>query len=221
MVCLLKELPPELLRHTLDYLENYELKQLRAVDSSLHALSTSRLFETFDIFPHRSSLQDLVSLSLSNIRHHVRHLRYETRYRSVPAMALKRLHSVWSARISRADMEEACRQAEQDEIGSFDFQRHSDDRTQLTMLQEALSSLPKVHKISVSGPSCFAPLEVLPYLFPLPTFYVRMLSRTCNRFADTRLEHGAYGFSRSEGAYVAPLIEAARVLPEGLSSTLR
>lgn len=114
-------------------------------------------------------------------------------------------------------MAEAREQAEQDEIGSLNFERHSDDRTQLTMLQEALSNMPKIHKISISGPNCFAPPEFLSYLFFLPTFYTRMLSRTCNRFVDTRLEHGAYGFSKLGGAYLAPLIEAARVLPKGLS----
>lgn len=217
MVYLLKALPPELLSYVLDLLENHDLKQLRAADHSLHTLCTPRLFETFVIFPHRHSLQDLVSLSQCDVRKYVRHLCYETRYRMVPIMAIRRLHAVWSSRISRTDMMEIHQQAEQDEIEALCFERRGDDRAQLTMLQEAFANLSNIHKISISGPGCYSPAEFSSCSFPLPSFYARMLSRTCNRFMDTRLEHGAYGFSGLHGAYLAPLIEAARILPQGLS----
>ena len=129
------------------------------------------------------------------VRNHVRQIVYDLRWAPVVDRIIKRIQSVFSARVTALERDSALREAQHVRKGTLEPSR--DDDIELLFLHDILRNLTSLASIVVRennrGPSCSNSIDI----DSLPSYYQKIRQRTCGALADSDLEPGIYCFRAS------------------------
>lgn len=192
----LLSLPPELLLRILEYAPPASLQQLRASSKNLQALADPLLWHTIHLYPHLDRFRQVLDLSMHPpVRNHVRRIVYDLRWAPVVDRIIKRIQTVFSARVTALERDSALREAQHVRMGTLEPSR--DDDIELLFLHDILRNLTSLESIVVQENNRSHSTSNSIDIDSLPPYYQKIRERTCGALVDSDLEPGIYCFRAS------------------------
>jgi len=184
--------PSEIVLRILEYSTGAELKIVRLVSKALKSFAEPLLFQTFYLFPHRRSFDQLLALSETPlIRQYVRKLCYDLRWSPILERILQRMKSVYTSRLSTEEKNQAIEAAKNNYLGDLTLSSSRSYEVELMLLCDAFPNLTSLEAIQVIENS-FEPYDHSLDIADLPYFYAKLRRETCGAVPEMDLEPGRY-----------------------------
>lgn len=213
----LQTLPPEILDFVLNHLQRGDLKATRQTSKALCSFSTPRLFDSFTLYPHERSFERLSKIAESPLRHWVRRLEYDTRFRGITERIVRCLQSVWSGDILPAEKKKSIDHAKALDGQKIRAELPMDNLMQLSRLEHSLPQLSNLKHVVVHDHG--GPEPGAGGCASIPSFYNELIHETCGKDPHVCLPRGwAEGLCHGVATYTSAVLIAAKRLSQPLEN---